>query len=250
MAGTIIQIKRATVTASPSSLANGELAFSGNLTSNSLFIGSPDGSGVSIRIAGGAFGYLYQGVSGTLTANATLITDANSFVSNVKSSGLYLGPSAASPAGVAVNTINAVANSTVLGLASNTELTTTWAVKTYVDATSAAGGGTVPGGVNTDIQFNDSGLFAGGAGLTFNKTTSNVSIANTLSAAIGNFSTGANVGANVLANTSAIYIGNSTVYTTANSSVTQTGALNASVDVAVGANVLMDTTKLSIGNTT
>ena len=37
-------------------------------------------------------------------------------------------------------------------------------------ASSASGGG-APGGSNTQVQFNDSGAFGGDSGLTFNKTT-------------------------------------------------------------------------------
>ena len=37
--------------------------------------------------------------------------------------------------------------------------------------TPAGGGSTVPGGANTQLQFNDSGAFGGDTGLTYNKTT-------------------------------------------------------------------------------
>jgi hypothetical protein len=241
MAGTIIQIKRGTTTAAPASLANGELAFSGNLTSNSLFIGSPDG-GTMLRIAGGAFGFLWNGVVGTLTANATPITDANSFVSNVKSSGLYLGPTALAPGGISVTTINAVANSTALGTPSNTELTTTWAIKTYVDGKVAGSSGS-PGGANTQIQFNDSSSFAGSAGYTFIKTTNSVNLANTLFLGAGT--------ANVIANNTLIQAANSTQ--TANHSVAGfvvgTSTVNATA-ISSGANVILSTTTLSVGNST
>jgi hypothetical protein len=43
----------------------------------------------------------------------------------------------------------------------------------------------VPGGSNTQLQFNDSGSFNGTAGITFNKTTNNVLIANTLTIGSG-----------------------------------------------------------------
>ena len=48
------------------------------------------------------------------------------------------------------------------------------ATKAYVDA--AAGGGT-PGGSDTQVQFNDGGSFGGDAGLTYNKTTDVLTIA-------------------------------------------------------------------------
>ena len=63
-----------------------------------------------------------------------------------------------------------------------------------------------PSGVNTAVTFNDSGVFGGSSGFTFNKTTNNVTIANTLS--IGGSLTVAgltstanvNVGNNVVSN--------------------------------------------------
>ncbi len=55
-----------------------------------------------------------------------------------------------------------------------------------------SGGGSgngVVGGSDTQIQFNDSGAFAGNAGFTFNKTTGNAAIPNNLSV-VGNVSAG------------------------------------------------------------
>jgi hypothetical protein len=46
----------------------------------------------------------------------------------------------------------------------------------------AGGGGGTPGGANTNVQFNDGGLFGGTAGLTFNKTTNAVATTGTFSA--------------------------------------------------------------------
>ena len=43
--------------------------------------------------------------------------------------------------------------------------------QTLTIASSGGGGSTPPGGSNTQIQFNDSAVFGGDSGLTFNKTT-------------------------------------------------------------------------------
>ena len=45
-------------------------------------------------------------------------------------------------------------------------------------STSGGGGGGSPGGSNTQIQFNDSGAFAGDSGLTYNSTTDTLSVVN------------------------------------------------------------------------
>jgi hypothetical protein len=52
--------------------------------------------------------------------------------------------------------------------------------------TGGGGGNGVPGGANTQIQYNDSGLFGGFAGFTFNETTGNVNIPNSVVATSGN----------------------------------------------------------------
>lgn len=48
--------------------------------------------------------------------------------------------------------------------------TNTWTI------VGGGGGGGSPGGINTQVQFNDSGSFGGDAGLTFNKTTNVLTI--------------------------------------------------------------------------
>jgi len=135
---TLLQIKRSQNTAVPATLANSELAYTAN--GNILYIGSPDGSSTVTAIGGKRF-------PGVLTANQGIVTNATSYVDVLKTANLYIGS-------VSVNAINAVSNSTVLGLASNNELTTTWAIKTYVDAKAASASN--PAGSNTYIQFNDS----------------------------------------------------------------------------------------------
>ena len=188
MSNTVLQVKRSSTTAIPGSLSNGELAYSGNGVSNSLFIGHPDGSTGVIRIAGGKYPYLHQTTAGTLTANAAVVTDANAFVSNVFTSGLFVSSSIASPTANAtaalITSITPQANGTQLGAAaggSNTELVTSYAVKTYID------GQITINGVNTATAY------------TFTNTISfsaNVNIA-------GNTTSVLNIGTTAAANLSA-----------------------------------------------
>jgi len=67
------------------------------------------------------------------------ISIGNSSVNVVANSSLLTIPSL-KLSGTTVSIINTVANSTVLGAASNSELTSTWAAKTYIDAHSGGGG--------------------------------------------------------------------------------------------------------------
>ena len=72
MANNLIQIKRSLNTATPSTLANGELAFTAN--GNQLFIGSPNGSIIAI---GGLR------VPGVLTASQALVANATSGIDRI-----------------------------------------------------------------------------------------------------------------------------------------------------------------------
>lgn len=156
----LIQIKRSSTTASPASLANGELAFTSN--GDILYIGSPDGSNTVTAIGGKRF-------PGTLTANQALVANATSYLDVIKTANLYIGS-------FTVDTINAVANTTHLGSASNNELTTTWAVKNYVD--SSISYTVTSGSSNTQVLFNNSGIVGGDAGLTYNASTDTLTAGN------------------------------------------------------------------------
>jgi hypothetical protein len=73
----VIKIKRSTSTASPSTLENGELAYSSN--SDKLFIGRPGGTTGDIDAIGGKFFTdLLDHTAGTVTASSALIVDASS----------------------------------------------------------------------------------------------------------------------------------------------------------------------------
>ena len=66
----------------------------------------------------------------------------------------------------------------------------------------------------------------------------------------GNFTSGANVGANLNLTTSALQIGNSSVNTQVNSSVLSTSIANFSTGANVGSNVKLTTVLVSVGNST
>ena len=68
----LIQIKRSDSTAAPTTLANGELAFSG--ASNVLFIGIKDSV---VPIAGGRS-------PGTLVANQAIVVDSSSLINAIR----------------------------------------------------------------------------------------------------------------------------------------------------------------------
>lgn len=151
-----ILLKRSLNTNIPASLANGEPAYTAN--GDVFYIGS---NGSIVAIGG-------KRTPGTLTANQALVVDANKLIDVLNHGN---------------TTVNATVNSIALTLANST-VTISIVKPTAADYAAAtkflaangswltpAGGAANPGGSNTQIEFNDSGAFAGNPGFTFDKTT-------------------------------------------------------------------------------
>lgn len=190
----LIQIKRSLNSATPGSLANGELAYTAN--GDVLFVGS---NGAVVAIGG-------KRLPGILTANQALVVNATGFMDTIKVDNLI--PSTITANG-SVGTAGQV-------LVSN-GTTVYW--------------GTGTSGTNTQIQFNDSGVANASAAFVFDKAGNNVTVANTVFADVFKATTSANVGSNVKISTSALTIGNSSVNTVVNSSVISTGTFNGTFNV-------------------
>lgn len=174
----LIQIKRSITTGTPTSLANGELAYSGNTASDSLFIGNPNGLAVT-RIGGKKFGHVFDATPGTLTANATIITDANSLIDTLK-----VGSASVNSVinATTVSTSNVVISGSLKangGIGTSGQvLYSNGSVSYWADLPASSG---TVGGANTQVQFNDSNGFGGSSGFTFNKTSNTMSVSNTIS---------------------------------------------------------------------
>ena len=278
----LIQIKRSDSTAAPTSLNPGELAYSFLNTSNSLFIGNTSAGGV-IRIGGGKYTWLHQANTsqpGALTANAVVITNGNSYVTEWRTNKLVVGADGTT---VNVTSISTSANSSQLGESaggSNTELVSSYAIKTYVDFKSSAASIVA---TNTQILYGNNNTYGQSSDFAFDYTTKQLTIGNTtvntvisqtaITTATGAFgnvtsTTKVTVGANVTVNTSTVSIGNSTVNTVITSSTiggnavatlgntTVNGLLSvtANADVGqainIGANLTINTSAIFIGNST
>lgn len=247
----LIQIKRSTLTDAPSAggLTTGELAYSLLSTSNSLFVG--DGSNNPIRIGGGKYLWLHQAnvsAPGTLTANAVVVTNGNSFVTGWKTNSLTVGVDGAT---VAISNISTAANSTQLGGSAggaNTELASTWAIKTYIDGQVAA---SIPVLTSGYIGFGNSSNYLGGVStfkfdsvgniLTVGNATVNSTVSQTQITTAQ-----VNVGANVIINTTAVFVGNSTVNTVING-----GTASITGNVSVGnstVNAYVTPTYITVAN--
>ena len=135
----LIQIKRSLNTAVPTSLANGELAFTAN--GDVLYIGSNGG----ILAIGG------KRTPGTLTANQALVANSTGYLDIIKTANLVV---TAIQANGSYGTNGQVLVSNGTG--------TYW--------------GTGTSGSDTYVQFNDNGVANGVAGFTFTKSTNTLSV--------------------------------------------------------------------------
>ena len=165
-----IQIKRSSSTAVPTSLQAGELAYSGN--GEILYIGSVNGAANTANVVAIA-GARNPGV---LTANQAIVANSLSWVNTIQTSKLIVGTTSET---VNVTSISVSANTTQLGASatgSNTELASTYAIKTYVDGKVAAA---IPVLTSTQIGFgNSTNYLTGNTSLTFNAATATISVGN------------------------------------------------------------------------
>lgn len=192
--------------------------------------------------AGGANSTVQYNVDGILNGSTAFTFDPVANIANIRN-------------------INSIGNATIaninvtqkanLGIVSNVIITggtNGYVLQTdgtgNLDWTAMTGGGGngAPGGSNTQIQYNDNGLFGGNSGFTFNEVSGIVNMPNNLTVNgnitsnyyIGNGSslssiTGANVTGNVANATFATTAGNAiiagTVYTNAQPNITSLGTL-------------------------
>ena len=82
-----IKIKRSSSTAAPTSLGQGELAYSSN--SKKLFVGHPSSSAVT-TIGGDLYVEMLDHTAGTLTASSAIVVDASSKVDQLKTGNIVV----------------------------------------------------------------------------------------------------------------------------------------------------------------
>ena len=154
------------------------------------------------------------------------------------------------------STINVATNSTSIKI-SNSTVNTQIVVPTaaeyagsyflHANGTWQLAGGGAPGGANTNIQFNDSAVANGTAGFTFDKTTNNVVIANTLTV-------GGLVSNSTLTQEAALNVTNqintATLYVTTSANVGTALTANSTVINAIALNVVNQTNTDTIYITT
>ena len=185
------------------------------------------------NVMGGDANFYYTAVNGTMTVqNSSVI--GNSTIGNLTTS--YTA------------NLGSVSNVKITGGVNGYVLQTDGVGNLSWTAQTGSGGSGSPGGANTQVQFNDAGLFGGNSGFTFNKTTGVLNVTGNIIG--GNLTTGGVVsatgnitGAYILGNgsqlsgitaTTATTAG--TVTTAAQPNITSTGTLS-SVSVSGNANI-------------
>lgn len=257
-----IKIKRSITTATPGTLAQGELAYSANSASDSMFIGYP-GTGNVTRIAGGKYVFLHQANSsapGTTTANSVVITNGNNFVTELNANKIIVGSDGAT---ANIDSYSTFSNTTQLGNTaggSNTEILSSWAIKNYVDTAVSTeldelSDVTISGIANNDLLIYDS---ASGQweNHTLSGTANEVEINRTSHDITIGLPDNVTVTANLtvsqsLAVTNTAQFSNAVTIdgqTNHNYNVNITGTANVSSLINVGANVNIGTSSINVGN--
>jgi hypothetical protein len=224
----LIQIKRSENTATPTSLANGELAWSGN--SNVLFVGD---FGSVVPVAGSRS-------PGVLTANQALVANSTSGIDKVI------------VANAVVTTVTA--NGSV-GTASQI-LTSNGTVAYWADPAASSFTIAADSGVGDTFSTGSTLTFTGGNGVNTAVTDDTITISATAGAGIASNATGVHViaGTGIIANSTGVFtddsaivhdnlsgfvsnehIDHSTVSVTAGNGLTGGGDLTSTRDFAVGA---------------
>jgi len=168
MSNTIIQIRRSTETAVPSSLQPGELAYTSN--GEVLFIGSVKGTDTANVVAIGGIRN-----PGTLTANQALVANSTSgidkvIVANLVATQVYANGAHGTNGQLLVS-----------GGSGNVH---------WIDPSTLS---TSAGGSNSQVQFNNNSLFAGDVDFTFDTATNKLSVGGgVLAGSGGSFVVGSN----------------------------------------------------------
>ena len=257
-----IKIKRSVTTATPATLEQGELAYSANAASDSMFIGYP-GTGNVTRIAGGKYVFLHQSntsAPGTTVANSVIITNGNNFVTALNANKIIVGSDNAT---ANISSYSTFSNTTQLGNTaggSNTELVSSWAIKNYVDTAVSTeldqlNDVTISGVANNDLLVYDA---AAGQweNHTLSGTANEVEINRTSHDITIGLPDNVTVTANLtvqqsLAVTNTAQFSNAVTIdgqTNHNYNVNITGVANVSSTLNVGANVNLTTTSFTVGN--
>jgi len=191
----------ATLTANNSSFLNGKAESALNVNSaltanNSSFLNGKAESALNVNNALTANNSSFLNgkaesalnVNNALTANNSAYLEGiqgNSYVQNTDSRVLSGNLSfSGSNINFTGTTLTVTANLVISGLMANgsfgsaTQVLTSNGSSTYWSTPLIV----TPGGSNTQVQFNNSGVFGGSAGFTFTSTSNNLSVANTISA--------------------------------------------------------------------
>jgi hypothetical protein len=186
-----------------------------------------------------------------LIANSILISLANSTsIANIDPLKVSIGTSVLNSTALGLGA-NIVLDTIRLSLGNTTQNCVVNSLGIYVNGAVLS---IAAAGANTQIPFNDSGVYGASAGHTFDKTTNTVFLSNTLT-----------VGANVTLNTVKFFVGNTTANLTANSILISLANSTSTMNIqplqllvgvsivnstALQSGLVVVTTGLTVGNST
>ena len=209
---------------------NAVAGFTFNKTTNTVAIGSGtinatnySGTANNANNLGGAAASVYVNTSANFTVAGNLnLTGANNFFSQ----GVNVGANA-----LVNTTSHFVGNSTVNTNMVAGQISISGATINSTIYTGTANNATNLGGAAAAAYVNTSGNYTVSGNINF--TGSNNQFTNV------NVTTAVNVGANVVANTTQIRVGNTSVFTSINSTAVNTGLLNTSGNASIGGSLVV-----------
>ena len=251
-AGMIVMVTEGTVyadtqwkliTDDPIVIGTTALTFTQNYMANSISSGTSNvtvnaNANVTVSSAGTA-NVLLISSTGTVTSGTASITG------NVTGGNVLTGGLVSATANITGGNINTTGNAVVGNILTNGYYYANGVVF------SGGGGGGTPGGANTQIQFNNNGVFGGSAGLTFNNTTNAVATTGTFSAT-GNIQGGNILTAGLISATGNVTGGNLIAGTGASGNITGANVITANTVTTTanitGGNVLTAGLISAVGN--
>ena len=144
-------------------------------TANAVAGANVTGTVASATVAASANSVAGANVTGTVSAATTAGTVTSAAQANITSVGTLTALAISG-----VSNLNSVGNVIITGGTNGQVLTTDGSGN--LSWSTVSGGGGIPGGSNTQVQFNDAGTFSGSANFTFNKTTDTFTVTGTSAA--------------------------------------------------------------------
>jgi len=157
--------------------------------------------GNASQLTGAIANATYSASAGSATTAGTVTTDAQPNITSIGTLSNLTSNGTVNFTNASNVSLGSIGNIKISGGTSGYVLQTDGTGNLSWTAQSGGGGGGTPGGVDTQVQFNSSGTFAGDANLTYTTSTDTLNVTNLSVEATGNVSGGNLVSANYFTGT-------------------------------------------------